>query len=108
MKDPLLYMVTGTSSVRDGTRALVIWMRTVYFVDMMGLSMVVHSVGIVMKYLFLNSEGLPLDSSLTDDAITAFCFTRLCCPSYGSDSSSRCSTVNRSDLTCNNGMLLLI
>lgn len=32
--------------------------------------------------------------------MTAFCFTRRGCPSYGSDSSSRCSTVNRSDFTC--------
>lgn len=93
-------MVTGTSSVSEGTRALVIWMRTVYLVEMMGLSMVVHSVGIVMKYRFLNSDGLPLESSRTDDAMTAFCFTRLCWPSYGSDSSKRCSTVNRRDLTC--------
>lgn len=32
--------------------------------------------------------------------MTAFCFTRRGCPSYGSASSRRCSTVKRSDLTC--------
>lgn len=99
MKLPLLYMVTGTSSVSTAVRAEVIWMRTVYLVEMMGLLMVVQSVGMVMKYRFLNSDGLLLDSSRMDDAITAFCLTRRGCPSYGSDSSSRCSTVKRRDLT---------
>lgn len=67
---------------------------------MMGLLIVVHSVGMVMKYRFLNSDGLALLSSRIDDAMTAFCFTRRGWPLYGSDNSSRCSTVNRSDLTC--------
>lgn len=67
---------------------------------MMGLLIVVHSVGMVMKYRFLNSDGLALLSSRMEDAMTAFCFTRRGCPLYGSDSSSRCSTVNLRDLTC--------
>lgn len=49
MKLPLLYMVTGTSRVSIAVRAEVIWIRTVYLVEMMGLSMVVQRVGMVMK-----------------------------------------------------------
>lgn len=49
MKLPLLYIVTGTSRVSMAVRADVIWMRTVYLVEISALLMVVHSVGIVMK-----------------------------------------------------------
>ena len=56
-------------------------MRTVYFVEIMGLLIVVQSVGMVIKYRFLNSEGLLLESSRIEDAMTAFCFTRRGCPS---------------------------
>lgn len=49
IKLPLLYIVTGISRVSMAVRADVIWMRTVYFVEMMELLMVVHSVGMVIK-----------------------------------------------------------
>lgn len=49
MKLPLLYIVTGTSRVSTGTCVEVIWILTVYLVLMIGLLMVVHNVGMVMK-----------------------------------------------------------